>query len=178
MGTRVSYPVEVRMKAIEMRLAGVPVKVVMEELNIRNYTQLKTWMRWYRNSEIVSQTIGFKQDTVFVLDTLNQLPDLPEGCLLHSDQGSVYTSYAYQQAVKEKGITMSISRKGTPVDNSPIETFHSSLKSETFYLDQIYRTTNANMIRIVEDYINYYNNIRIQTKLNSQSPVQYRQLAV
>ena len=130
------------------------------------------------NGEIVSQTIGFKQDTAFVLDTLNQLPDLPEGCLLHSDQGSVYTSYAYQQAVKEKGITMSISRKGTPVDNSPIETFHSSLKSETFYLDQIYRTTNANMIRIVEDYINYYNNIRIQTKLNSQSPVQYRQLAV
>jgi len=66
MGTRVSYPVEVRMKAIEMRLAGVSVKEVMEELNIRNYTQLKTWMRWYRNSEIVSQTIGFKQDTAFV----------------------------------------------------------------------------------------------------------------
>lgn len=130
------------------------------------------------NGEIVSQTIGFKQDTAFVLDTLNQLPDLPEGCLLHSDQGSVYTSYAYQQAVKEKGIIMSMSRKGTPVDNSPIETFHSSLKSETFYLDQISRTTNANMIRIVEDYIRYYNNIRIQTKLNSQSPVQYRQLAV
>ena len=44
MGTRVSYPVEVKMKAIEMRLARVPVKEVMEELNIRNYTQLKTWM--------------------------------------------------------------------------------------------------------------------------------------
>ena len=45
MGTRVSYPVEVKMKAIEMRLARVPVKEVMEELNIRNYTQLKTWMK-------------------------------------------------------------------------------------------------------------------------------------
>ena len=45
MGTRVSYPVEVKMKAIEMRLAKVPVKEVMEELNIRNYTQLKTWMQ-------------------------------------------------------------------------------------------------------------------------------------
>ena len=48
MGTRVSYPVEVKMKAIELRLAKVPVKEIMEELNIRNYTQLKTWMRWYR----------------------------------------------------------------------------------------------------------------------------------
>ena len=129
------------------------------------------------NGEIVARTIGFTQDTAFVLDTLNQLPDLPEDCILHSDQGSVYTSYAYQRAVKEKGITMSMSRKGTPADNSPIETFHSSLKSETFYLDDIFRTTNARVIQIVEEYIDYYNNIRIQTKLNSQSPVQYRQLA-
>ena len=51
MGTRVSYPVEVKLKAIEMRLAGVPVKEVMETLQIRNYTQLKTWMRWHRNGE-------------------------------------------------------------------------------------------------------------------------------
>ncbi|MEC1069655.1 IS3 family transposase, partial [Priestia megaterium] len=46
MGTRVSYPVEVKLKAIEMRLAGIPVKEVMETLQIRNRTQLKTWMRW------------------------------------------------------------------------------------------------------------------------------------
>lgn len=130
------------------------------------------------NGEIVAKTIGFTQDTEFVLDTLNQLPELPKDCILHSDQGSVYTSYAYQKAVKEKGITMSMSRKGTPADNSPIETFHSSLKSETFYLDGIYRTTNAHVIQIVENYITYYNNTRIQTKLNSQPPVKYRQLAV
>ena len=129
------------------------------------------------NGEIVAQTIGSIQDTAFVLDTLRQLPDLPEGCVLHSDQGSVYTSCDYQKAVKEKGITMSMSRKGTPADNSPIETFHSSLKSETFYLDGIHRTTNAHVIQIVEEYITYYNNIRIQTKLNSQSPVEYRQQA-
>ena len=129
------------------------------------------------NGEIVAQTIGFNQDTKFVLDTLNQLPELPKGCILHSDQGSVYTSYAYQKVVKAKGIIMSMSRKGTPADNSPIETFHSSLKSETFYLDGICRTTNAHVFQIVENYIDYYNNTRIQTKLNSQSPVEYRQLA-
>ena len=131
----------------------------------------------FYNGEVIAQTIGFKQDIAFVLDTLHQLPELPEGCILHSDQGAVYTSYAYQAAVKEKGITMSMSRKGTPVDNSPIEAFHSTLKSETFYLDNIYRTTNACVINIVKDYINYYNHTRIQTKLNSQSPVNYRRLA-
>ncbi|MGE7623817.1 hypothetical protein ACQKMD_12350 [Viridibacillus sp. NPDC096237] len=38
MGTRVSYPVETKMKAIEMRLAGIPVKQVLEVLNIRNHS--------------------------------------------------------------------------------------------------------------------------------------------
>jgi transposase len=60
MGTRVSYPVEVKMKAIEMRLAKVPVKEVMEKLSIRNKTQLKRWMHWYRNGEIhrLHQPVG------------------------------------------------------------------------------------------------------------------------
>ncbi|MGO4549119.1 IS3 family transposase, partial [Paenibacillus sp. 2TAB23] len=129
------------------------------------------------NGEMIAFTIGDTQDTTFVLDTLNQLPALPEGCILHSDQGSVYTSDAYQKAVKSKGITMSMSRKGTPADNAPIESFHASLKCETFYLDHLTCTTTAIVIQIVKDYIHYYNHIRIQTKLNNQSPIQYRQLA-
>jgi len=48
------------MKAIEMRLAGIPVKEIMERLNIRNITQVKTWMRWYRNGELkrLKQPVG------------------------------------------------------------------------------------------------------------------------
>ncbi|QDK68201.1 IS3 family transposase [Bacillus halotolerans] len=130
------------------------------------------------NGEVIAFTIGDKQDTDFVLNTLEQLPTLPQNCVLHSDQGSVYTSYEYQKAVKTKGITMSMSRKGTPADNASIESFHSSLKSETFYLNSINRTTTAIVERTVKEYIYYYNNIRIQTKLNSQSPISYRQSAV
>ena len=48
MGTRVSSPVEVKQKAVEMRLAGVPMKEIMQELNIKNNTQIKTWVRWYK----------------------------------------------------------------------------------------------------------------------------------
>jgi len=48
------------MKAIELRLAGVPVKEVMEELDIRNVTQLKVWMAWFRNNELhrLEQPVG------------------------------------------------------------------------------------------------------------------------
>jgi len=49
--TRVSYPTEIKLKAVEMRLRGVSVREVMEHLCIKNKTQVETWLRWYRNSE-------------------------------------------------------------------------------------------------------------------------------
>ena len=51
MGTRVSYPVEVKQKAVGMRLAGVPMKEIMQELNIKNKTQVQTWVRWYKSGD-------------------------------------------------------------------------------------------------------------------------------
>lgn len=51
MGTRVSYPAEVKQKAVEMRLAGVPMKEIMQELNIKNKTQVQTWVRWYKTGD-------------------------------------------------------------------------------------------------------------------------------
>lgn len=53
------------------------------------------------NGEIVAYKIDNKQDQSLVNDTLNQI-DIPENCILHSDQGSVYTSYAYYQLCKRK----------------------------------------------------------------------------
>ncbi|MUT65617.1 helix-turn-helix domain-containing protein [Paenibacillus sp. NEAU-GSW1] len=60
MATRVSYPLEVKMKAVELRLKGVSVREVMDQLNIRNKSQVETWMRWYRNGELhrLEQPVG------------------------------------------------------------------------------------------------------------------------
>lgn len=125
------------------------------------------------NREIVAYSISDTQDTDFVIDTLNQLT-LQNGALLHSDQGSVYTSKAYFQACTQKGIIRSMSRKGTPADNACIEWFHSVLKSETFYLHNWRNKTKDSITKIVKDYIMFYNETRIQQKLNDMSPVQYR----
>ena len=71
-----------------------------------------------------------------------------------------------------------MSRKSTPADNAPIERFHSSLKCETFYLNNELNNSNFIVKDIVEKYIeNYNNNNRIQQKLDYLSPVQYRTLA-
>ena len=60
MATRVSYPVEVKMKAIEMRLAGILVKIALEELNIKIHSQLKTCMKWHREGahKLFYQPVG------------------------------------------------------------------------------------------------------------------------
>lgn len=127
------------------------------------------------NGEIIAYTIGPKQDVSFVLDTLNQLPDPIDDCLLHTDQGSVYTSRSYQVLVNKKGITMSMSRKGTPADNAPIESFHSILKTETFYRYPELKSSTEIISQTVVDFIQHYNNTRIQRKLGFMSPVQYRE---
>lgn len=128
------------------------------------------------NGEIIAYTINDKQDTKFVLDTLNQI-ELPKGCILHSDQGSVYTSKDYYDECKEKDIIRSMSRKATPADNACIECFHSSLKSETFYLNSERNSSNYIVKEIVEKYIKNYNEKRIQQKLGYLSPIEYRKRA-
>jgi hypothetical protein len=54
LATRVSYPFELKMKAIEMRLEGVPVREVMEQLGIRNKT------KWCREGDVhrLEQPVG------------------------------------------------------------------------------------------------------------------------
>ena len=82
----------------------------------------------------------------------------------------------YEIEFVKKGITRSMSRKGTSADNACIEWFHSVLKSETFYLHKWRNLTKDSITEIVKNYIIFYNETRIQQKLNDQSPVEYRKL--
>lgn len=126
------------------------------------------------NSEIVAYKISSHPDTNLVIDTFNQLDELPKQAILHSDQGSTYTAKKFCDLVKQKNVIQSMSRKGTPSDNAPIESFHASLKSETFYITEEPISSNTRVIDIVEKYIYFWNNNRILAKLGYLSPVDYR----
>ena len=52
------------------------------------------------------------------------------GLIHHSDRGSQYCATAYQAELKEHGIRISMSGKGNCYDNSVVETFFKTLKSE------------------------------------------------
>lgn len=136
---------------------------------------LSTIMDLY-NNEIIAFRISDNQRTELVLETLIEACNGREtaGLTLHSDQGSQYTSYAFQNLAKEKGITTSMSRKGNCFDNAVIESFHSTIKSEEFYTHQNVRLTNSIVLEKIESYMYYYNYIRPFSKLNCLSPVHFR----
>ena len=70
----------------------------------------------------------------------------------------------------------SISAKGSSVDNVPIESFFSCLKSECIY--RIDRLDVNDIEQIVEKFIKYYNENRLQEKLKELTPIEYRSLAL
>ena len=84
------------------------------------------------------------------------------GLILHSDQGFQYTSYEYKAICKSNNIQISMSRKGTPIDDSPMESFHGILKKETLYNNEI--SSIQEYQALVEDWILFYNTSRIKSK--------------
>lgn len=127
------------------------------------------------NNEVISYNFSESPNVEFVLKTLNKACDNSQynNLILHSDQGSTYTAYAFQEQVKEKNINQSMSRVGVCYDNVQIESFFSHLKEEIFYSpDNL--LSKKELIEIVNEYMYYYNNNRIQMKLKEMSPVQYR----
>ena len=115
--------------------------------------------------KVVSYKISKFNDLRIVIDTLNEAiakrKDV-HGLILHSDQGFQYTSYEYKAICESNGIQISMSRKGTPIDDSPMESFHGILKKETLYNNNI--TSLQEYIALVEDWIEFYNTTRIKMK--------------
>lgn len=92
--------------------------------------------------------------------------------MMHSDQGWQYQHTGYREALARHGIVQSMSRKGNCLDNSVMENFFGIMKSELLYAKRF--RTMKQFKEELKEYIEWYNNKRIKTKLNGMSPVQSR----
>ena len=142
------------------------------------YYELTLYMDLW-NNEILSYSLSAKRgDRMTYIAGLNDLielkkknPDLE--MILHTDQGSVYASKAFNELLPLYNIVHSMSRAGTPTDNAAMEAINGWIKAELF--TDLHLTSNENIKGEVERYIRFYNEERPAYSLNYLTPKQYRE---
>lgn len=108
-------------------------------------------------------------------EALDSIPDLKYRTTVHTDQGFQYQNSSWQRTLKEHHVFQSMSRKATCLDNASMESFFHIMKVEMM---DIHYDKKADLIQSMTEWIDFYNNRRIKTKLNGKSPVKYRELSV
>jgi putative transposase len=93
----------------------------------------------------------------------------PRELLHHSDQGSQYTSEEFQRLLEEHSITCNMSRQGDVWDNSAMESFFSTLKTERVYRRQ-YRTRDEARADVFDYIERFYNPRRRHSSIGFVSP--------
>jgi len=124
------------------------------------------------NSEILSYEISKHSTIEPILKAIEITNKAKEKRIFHSDQGWAYQVKQYTLKLESNGIGQSMSRKGNCLDNSPMENFFGILKQEMFYGEEF--ENYDDLKNRIEEYIKWYNEDRIKTKLNGMSPVMYK----
>ncbi len=94
-----------------------------------------------------------------------------EGLIHHSDRGSQYTAKDYKDLLKEYQMVGSMSRKGNPYDNAPMESFYRILKAEYIYKRSFITIKHA--ASGLRKWFDYYNIRRRHSALGGISPLMY-----
>ena len=165
----------------EMNISG-PLQCIVSDMTSfwvnGIYYELTLYMGLW-NNEIVSHSLSAKRgDRMTYLQGLKDLMELkaqfPEyEMILHSDQGSVYSSKAFNELLPMYGIVRSMSRAGTPTDNASMEAINGWIKAEMFM--DLHVTGQKPVEKEVDDYIAFFNEQRPAYSLNYMTPRQYRE---
>jgi transposase InsO family protein len=90
--------------------------------------------------------------------------------LFHLDRGFQYTNRTFHAKLEAAVMTQSMSRVAKCIDNGPIEGFWGIIKRERYYGKRF--TSREAIIEMIENYIEYYNNKRLQRNLGVLTPME------
>jgi transposase InsO family protein len=159
---------------------GIPGKVLLTDIS---YLFFRNGQKAYLSTildastnEVLSYNVSKSLKIDIVTTTIDILLKsnnfaLHKDVLIHSDQGVHYTSPIFQSKLKENKLGQSMSRRGNCWDNAPQESFFGHLKDEANIKAC---ATLEELIKEIDEYMNYYNNYRYQWNLKKMTPVQYR----
>ena len=97
-----------------------------------------------------------------------------EPTILHTDQGSVYASVAYNELIREYNIQRSMSRAGKPTDNPVNESLNGWIKEELFMDFKVDNCrSREEFIAVIDRYVEFYNRKRPCYSLGYDTPDNY-----
>ena len=128
-----------------------------------------------KSKEILAHVVSPSLEIDFVLETVNLLianhgSELKTDVLFHSDQGSHYTSHKLIELLNNSNLRRSMSRRANCWDNAPQESLFGHMKEE---IDISKCITNEDIKKVIDDWVDYYNNDRYQWDLAKLSPCEY-----
>ena len=159
---------------------NAPMRIIVSDMTMIKYKGKRyewTYLLDTFNNEIISSHIsGIPGDRRPYFQCLNDLiertKEQTHPVILHTDQGSVYSSAAFFDAHKNCNIIRSMSRAGTPTDNPVIESINGWIKAE-IYSEYWYKKYDSVEV-MIRNYVRYYNNERPAYALQYKSPIQYK----
>lgn len=121
---------------------------------------------------IVAYVIGDSNNNPLVFETFDKAVAANPGAtpLFHSDRGFQYTNRTFHTKLEAAQMTQSMSRVAKCIDNGPMEGFWGILKRERYYGKRF--TDKESLVSMIEDYIDYYNNKRLQRNLGVLTPME------
>jgi len=148
---------------------------------VTDITYIRTWQGWLYLAVVVDlfsrKVVGWAVAPTIrrelVLDAVLKAVRArrPRGTLIHSDQGSQFSSDTWRRFCHTNRLEPSMSRKGNCWDNAVVEAYFASLKKERIK-KSIYRNREVATADIA-DYIAFYNGTRRHSHLGGISPEQY-----
>ncbi len=157
----------------------IPRKVLLTDISYLPYGNGKraylSAIKDGSTNEILAYEISANLKLKLATTTIEKLTrkkfKLAKNCFIHSDQGVHYTSPRFQNLLKSKGISQSMSRRVNCWDNAPIESFFGHMKDNVTLKDW---KTLEEVKKGIDKFIHYYNNHRYQWNLKKMTPVEYR----
>ena len=140
---------------------------------IQNHVYLSVIMH-HRTKEIVGAKLSMYNDTKLITDSFTSMKYKPKDAIVHSDHGACYSSSDFIKIIKQHNWKQSMSRVGNSLDNRVVEFWFSILKTELIYKLNIKKMSFKELDHEIANFIDYYNNVRTQKKLNWMAPSKYR----
>ena len=178
------YRVYPNMILAELNITG-PMQCIVSDMTAfyfqGQYYELTLYLDLW-NNEILAHSLSSKRgDRMTYINGLRNILELKGTdskikTILHTDQGTVYASKAYNELLSSYSFERSMSRAGTPTDNGTMESINGWVKSELF---NDFHVTGASDINTeIANYIRFFNEERPAYALGYLTPKQYKELYV